>query len=73
MHTSSVSRWDRELSLPGADAAPQIPVAFDDTSVGQLSLVIYEWQDAGYLGAETPDAGVGSSDLPVSYLKQWRV
>lgn len=43
-------------------------VTFDPTSSGQVALVIYEWADVAYLGAETPDETVGSghdSNLPV--------
>ncbi|KAK8861208.1 hypothetical protein IAR55_002027 [Kwoniella newhampshirensis] len=32
-----------------------IEVAFDPTSSGQVSLIIYEWKDVPYLGVETPD------------------
>ncbi len=44
-------------------------VNFAEFSVGQLALIVYEWKDVGYLGAETPDADMGSSDLPVSSRK----
>jgi len=37
-------------------------VTFDDSSHGQLAMVIYEWQDVKYLGKET----YGEDDLPVS-------
>lgn len=30
-------------------------VTFDSRSVGQVALVIYEWSDVAFLGAETPD------------------
>ncbi|KAJ9094999.1 hypothetical protein QFC21_005792 [Naganishia friedmannii] len=32
-----------------------IDVTFDSRSVGQVALVIYEWSDVAFLGAETPD------------------
>ncbi|WWD16902.1 hypothetical protein CI109_101334 [Kwoniella shandongensis] len=32
-----------------------IEVAFDPSSTGQVSLIIYEWKDVPYLGVETPD------------------
>lgn len=40
-------------------------VAFDPSSSGQVSLVIYEWSDVGYLGVDTPDNSVGGIDRPV--------
>ena len=41
-------------------------VSFDSTSQGQLAMVIYEWNDAKYLGKEqSPD--VADNNLPVSF------
>lgn len=37
------------------------PVTFDPSSTGQLALVLYEWSDVKYLGADTP----GDDSLPV--------
>jgi hypothetical protein len=39
-------------------------VTFDPSSTGQLALVMYEWSDVQYLGAETPTNG---EELPVSF------
>jgi hypothetical protein len=39
----------------------QITVTFDPTSTGQLALVLYEWSDVKYLGADSP----GDDSMPV--------
>lgn len=44
-------------------------MTFDQSSTGQLALVIYEWSDVAYLGIETPDESIsGSGDLPRTYI-----
>ena len=36
-------------------------MTFDPTSTGQLALVLYEWSDVKYLGADSP----GDDSMPV--------
>ena len=43
----------------------QLAVAFDSSSAGQVAMVIYEWKDVDYLGADTPDNDVGGVYRPV--------
>lgn len=38
-------------------------VTFDPSSSGQLALVLYEWDDVKYLGADTP--GNEDDSMPV--------
>ena len=42
-------------------------VDFAGTSSGQVALVMYEWKDVPYLGAMTPDEGVGRPAHPVRF------
>jgi hypothetical protein len=44
----------------------QITVTFDPTSTGQLALVLYEWSDVKYLGADSP----GDDSMPVSSIRR---
>jgi hypothetical protein len=41
-------------------------VSFDPSSAGQVALVIYEWKDVQYLGADTPDNSVGNPPVRTS-------
>lgn len=45
-----------------------IPVSFNPTSSGQVSLIIYEWTDVQYLGVETPNNEVGGVIRPVRFV-----
>ncbi|EIW66224.1 hypothetical protein TREMEDRAFT_45866 [Tremella mesenterica DSM 1558] len=47
-----------------------ISLTFDDTSVGQVAVVIYEWKDAKYLGADTisGDHDDVGGDPPKTYI-----
>jgi hypothetical protein len=42
-----------------------ITVSFNPTSSGQVSLIIYEWNDVSYLGVDTPGNEVGGVIRPV--------
>lgn len=66
--------WQSHLQSPRtqspydiSDIAFYVPpypktVTFDPSSIGQLALVMYEWNDVKYLGADTPY----DDELPVS-------
>lgn len=41
-------------------------MTFDPTSTGQLALVLYEWSDVKYLGADSP----GDDSMPVSSARR---
>lgn len=51
-----------EIELPQYVQAELLPtVDFDQTSSGQVALIIYEWNDVQYLGAQTGDETVSGA------------
>lgn len=54
-----------ELPATVALDTAHLAVSFDDSSTGQVALVIYEWADVRYLGVETPTQEVGGIRRPV--------
>lgn len=52
MNVSAAAAW--EACPDDRGAVGLMIVSFNPASAGQVALVIYEWKDVQYLGAETP-------------------